>query len=83
LSGELESSDWDDLPLDALSVDQGSLVAEDIDNGGELSLRGAVCDSDNATNFDESVVALNRPSRTILQVVVKYIKYKIMIKQHH
>lgn len=83
LSGELESSDGDDLSLDAFTIDQDSLVAEDIDNGGELSRGGTESDSDNATDFDESAVALNRPGGTISQVVVKYIKYKIMNKQHH
>ena len=65
LFGELESLDGDDLPLNVFTVDQDSLVADDMDNGGELALAGTECDSGDATNLDKSVVALNRLPLTI------------------
>ena len=42
LSGELESSDGDDLSFDVFSIDQDSFVAENVNDGGEFSLFGSV-----------------------------------------
>lgn len=74
LPGELESADGDDLTLDIFSVDQDTLVAEDVHDGGELALEGTVVDPSHAADLDELAVALNR-QRSTISLVVKYIDY--------
>jgi len=63
--GELESSDWDDLSANALSVDQNSLVIENINNGGKFSSISSVINSGDATDFYEFSVSLNKRLCTI------------------
>ena len=58
MSEQLESANWDGVSLDIFSVDEDTLVADDIDDGGQLSVGRTVVDSDDATDLNESVVAL-------------------------
>jgi hypothetical protein len=63
--GELKPSNWDDLPANAFSVDQNSLIIEDIDNGGKFSCISSVINSGDATDFYEFGVSLNKRLFTI------------------
>jgi hypothetical protein len=65
LLGELKSPDGDNLPLDAFAINEDSLVADDIDDGGEFALEGAVVNPCDAAYFNEFAVSLNRSSLTI------------------
>jgi hypothetical protein len=65
---EVQSPDGDHLSLDAFAIDEDSLVAENIDNGGEFALKRTVADSGDATDLNESVIALNSWRRTICDV---------------
>jgi len=63
--GKLKSSDGDDLSVDTLSINEDSLVAEDIDNGGKFACFRTVINSGDAANFDEFCVSLNERMVTI------------------
>ena len=65
VSGELESSDGDDLSANALSINQNSLVVENIDNGGEFSCISSVINSGDATDFYELGISLNERTLTM------------------
>ena len=65
MSSELESSDGDDLSANALSINQNSLVVENIDNGGKFSCISSVINSGDATDFNEFGVSLNKRLFTI------------------
>ena len=60
LSSELESSDWDDLSANTLSVNQNSFVIENIDNSGKFPCFSSKINSDDATDFDELGISLNK-----------------------
>ena len=62
---KLESSNWYDLPVDALSVNQNSLVTENINNSSKFACFSTVINSSNTTNFDELSVSLNERTITI------------------
>jgi hypothetical protein len=68
LAGELKSADGDDLSLDAFSVNQHSLVVDDVDNGSELAFERTVVNSSDTSDFDEFVVALNYTVLTMLRM---------------
>ena len=65
VSSELESSNGDDLSADTLSVDQDSLVAENVDDSGEVAGLGTEGDSSDATDLNKFGVALNETLLTI------------------
>jgi hypothetical protein len=65
---ELESSDGDDLSLDVLSIDQNSLVTENIDDCGKFACFSTEVDSYDATDLNELSVSLNKRMLTILNV---------------
>ena len=67
LSGELESSDGNNLSADALSINQNSLVIENIDNSGKFACFSTKINSDNSTDFYELSVSLNERMLTILK----------------
>jgi hypothetical protein len=45
--------------LDILSIDENSLVVDDIDDGGKFALKGSVVNSSNAADFNEFGVSLS------------------------
>jgi len=57
--GELESSDGDDLSANAFSINQNSLVIENIDNSGKFACISSVINSGDATDLYELGVSLN------------------------
>lgn len=63
LLGELKSGDRDDLSLDTFSINQNSLVIDDVDDGGQLSFKRAVINSSDSADLDKSVVSLCKMSR--------------------
>jgi hypothetical protein len=65
MSSKLESSDRDDLSVDAFSVNQNSLVTENIDNCSKFSCFRTVVNSGDATDFDELGISLNKRILTI------------------
>lgn len=58
LLGELKSSNGDNLSLDSFSINQDSLVVEDVYDGGKLSFEGTVVNSSNSADLNKSVVTL-------------------------
>lgn len=59
LLGELEPSDGDSLARNSFTIDEDSLVGDDVDDGGELALLRSVVDSGDSSYFDETIVSLS------------------------
>lgn len=66
LLSELKSADGDDLALDAFSIDEDSLVVEDINDSGQLAFEGTVVNASDAADLNEFGIALNSQTLTIL-----------------
>ena len=65
----MESPDGDGLTLDSFSIDENSLVSNDIDNGGKLSFEGPVVNPGNSADLDESVISLCYVDGTMCLVI--------------
>ena len=59
LSGQLESSDRDNLSADCFTVNKNSFVIEDVNNGGKLACICSIINSRYSTDFYEFGIALN------------------------
>ena len=58
LPRELQPTNGDGLASDAFSIDEDTLVGDDIDDGGEFAFQGAVVYSGHSADLHEAVVSL-------------------------